>query len=95
MADPVSWFVIERGWDVLDSSGEEVGKVEEVVGDSARDIFNGLTIATGLFARGQYVPAEQVAEIEEGCVRLGLDKDEVERLPEYTEPPPTEQILPE
>jgi uncharacterized protein YrrD len=95
MADPVSWFLIERGWDVVDSSGEEVGKVEEVVGDSGRDIFNGLTIAPGLFARGQYVPAEQVAEITEGRVRLSLGRDEVEQLPEHTEPPPTERIVPE
>jgi uncharacterized protein YrrD len=95
MADPVSWLLIEQGWDVVDSAGEDVGKVEEVVGDSTRDIFNGLTLATGLFARGQYVPAEQVGEIVEGRVQLSLSKDEVERLPEYTEPPPTEQILPE
>jgi uncharacterized protein YrrD len=95
MADPVSWLLIEQGWDVVDSGGDEVGKVEEVVGDSGRDIFNGLTIATGLFSRGQYVPAEQVAEITNGCVRLALGKDEVEQLPEYSEPPPSEQILPE
>jgi uncharacterized protein YrrD len=95
MADPVSWFLIEQGWEVVDSAGEDVGKVEEVVGDSNRDIFNGVTIATGLFSRGQYVPAEQVEEITEGRIRLALAKDEVERLPEYTEPPPSEQILPE
>jgi uncharacterized protein YrrD len=95
MADPVSWFLIEQGWDVVDAAGDDVGKVEEVVGDSGRDIFNGLTIATGLFSRGQYVPAEQVAEITDGRVQLALGKDEVERLPEYTEPPPSEQILPE
>jgi hypothetical protein len=95
MADPVSWFLIEQGWEVVDAAGENVGKVEEVVGDSGRDIFNGVTIATGLFSRGQYVPAEQVDEITEGRIRLALGKDEVERLPEYTEPPPSEQILPE
>jgi uncharacterized protein YrrD len=95
MADPVSWFVIERGWEVVDSAGEDVGKVEEVVGDTGSDIFNGLTIAHSLFARGQYVPAEQVGEITEGRVQLTLTKDEVERLPEYSEPPPSEEILPE
>jgi uncharacterized protein YrrD len=95
MADPVSWFLIERGWDVVDSSGEEVGKVEEVVGDSGRDIFNGLTIAPGLFSRGQYVPAEQVAEITEGRIRLSIGRDEVELLPEHTEPPPSERIVTE
>ena len=95
MADPVSWLVIEQGWDVVDRDGEEIGKVEEVVGDSGRDIFNGLTIAQGMFSRGRYVPAEQVAEITEGRVRLALTKDEAEHLPEYDEPPPSEQILPE
>jgi hypothetical protein len=94
VADPVSWLVIERGWDVVDRDGEHVGKVEETVGDSTHDIFNGLTIAKGLLARGQYVAAEQVAEIVEGCVRLKLRRDEIERLPEYSEPPPQERIEP-
>ena len=94
-ADPVSWFLIERGWDVVDRDGEPVGKVEETVGDENRDIFNGLTIATGLFARGQYVAAEQVGEITPGRVELLLSKEEAEHLPEYSEPPPSEQILPE
>jgi hypothetical protein len=95
MAAPVSWLMIERGWRVLDADGGEVGKVEEIVGDTNRDIFNGLTVATGLFARGQYVAAEDVAEITDGFVRLRLRKQEVERLPAYSEPPPSEQILPE
>jgi hypothetical protein len=92
--DPVSWLVIERGWQVFAADGEEVGKVEEVAGDSTHDIFNGLTIATGIFARGQYVPAEQVGEITDGRVVLKLDKADVERLPEYSEPAPQERIEP-
>jgi hypothetical protein len=95
MADPVSWLMVERGWSVLDAAGDEVGKVEETVGDTNRDIFSGITFSSGLFARGRFVPAEQVDEITEGCVKLGLGKDEVERLPEYHEPPPHERILPE
>ena len=95
MPDPASWLVVDRGWDVIDAEGNHVGKVEEIVGDSTRDIFNGITVATGLFARGHYVAAEDVAEITEGEVRLRLHKDDVEQLPEYTEPPPSERILPE
>jgi uncharacterized protein YrrD len=95
MADPVSWLLIERGWTVIDAEGEDVGKVEETVGDSTRDIFNGLTIATGFFSAARYVPAEHVGEITDGCVRLTLSRAEVERLPDYSEPPPSEQILPE
>lgn len=92
MTEPVSWLVVERGWRVVDKNGTEVGKVEETVGDSTHDIFNGLTVAAGLFARAHYVPAERVAEIIDGEVRLGLTKDEFERLGEYEEPPPTERI---
>jgi hypothetical protein len=92
MADPVSWLLIESGWKVVDSSGEEVGRVEEIVGDSSHDIFNGLTFATRMLGRPRYVPAEQVAEITEGCVRLALRRDAAERLAEYEEPPETAEL---
>ena len=95
MADPVSWLMIERGWKVLDADGSEVGKVEETVGDSSSDIFNGLSIGVGLFARGRYVAAEQVASINEGVVRLKLRKDDIERLPEYSQPPGSHRVEPE
>jgi hypothetical protein len=93
--DPVSWFVIEPGWTVVAASGEEVGSVDEVVGDSGDDIFNGLSISTSLLGRPRYVPSEQVAEITEGQVRLTLSKDEVDRLGEYEEPPTTAEVLPD
>jgi uncharacterized protein YrrD len=92
VSEPVSWLVIERGWKVFDREGNELGKVEETVGDSNRDIFNGLTVASGLFAHGRYVPAERVAQITDGEIRLGLTKADFERLGEYEEPPPSERI---
>jgi hypothetical protein len=92
--EPVSWFVIERGWKVQAADGREVGKVEETVGDSERDIFNGLTVATGLLGRPRYVAAEKVAEITAGHVRLALTAEQFEHLDEYEPPPPSKQILP-
>ena len=53
--DPVSWFVIEPGWRVVDAQGEDVGSVDEVVGDSSDDIFNGLSISTSMLGRPRYV----------------------------------------
>ena len=94
MSEPVSWLLVERGWKVEAADGEEVGKVEETVGDSSHDIFSGLTVATGLLSRARYVPAERVAQITEGRVVLAIDRDEFERLDEYEEPPPSEQIRP-
>jgi hypothetical protein len=86
VADPVSWFLIERGWEVVGSDGSKFGTVEEVLGDSALDIFDGLSVATGLLGKPHYVPAELVHEIVEGAVRLSIGRDEVERLDEYDEP---------
>lgn len=95
MPDPVAWTVVEHGWHVFDAEGQEIGTVHEITGDPEADIFDGLTIHSGLLSRPRYVPSENVAEIREGEVHLTLTHDEVERLQEFKEPPPEEQIIPE
>ena len=64
MADPVSWLLIEPGWEVVDASGQRVGKVDEVLGERDVDIWDGLTVD------GDYVAAERVASIVEGRITL-------------------------
>ena len=93
--DPVSWFVIEPGWKVVDAEGQEVGSVDEVAGDSSDDIFNGLSISTSLLGKPRYVPSDQVGTITEGRVHLKLAKDQIEHLGEFKEPATTAEILPE
>ena len=85
MADPVSWFAIEPGWKVVDGEGGDVGRVETVVGEESRDIFTGLAIATSLTGKPKYVPAERVASIVDGEVRLDLDGEEAHDLPDYVD----------
>jgi uncharacterized protein YrrD len=92
VSDPVSWFLIERGWKVAGSSGDELGTVDEVIGDSGQDIFDGLSVSSGTFATPRYLPAERVTRIEEGTVFI--DVDDLSRLEEYEQPPPSEKILP-
>jgi len=92
MADPVAWAMIETGWKVVASDGSEAGEVDEVVGDSGADIFDGLAIATSMFGKPRYVPSEQVAEITEGRVRLALTRAQVEQLGEYREPATSARI---
>jgi hypothetical protein len=86
-ADPVAWNVVERGWRVLAAGGDEVGTVDELIGDEEHDIFNGLSVSPGKLSRPRYVPAEEVAEIREGEVRLKLDRAGFERLEDYNQPP--------
>src|ERR687898_670797 len=90
--DPVSWLLIEPGWDVVARDGTEIGKVEEIVGDTGKDIFNGLSIATGLLAKPKYVPSERVRAITEGRTELDLSAEEVEALDEHDPQPPSEQF---
>ena len=70
MSDPVSWLLIEPGWEVVGADGESVGKVQEVLGDQERDIFDGLQVTAGVLGETRYVPAEEVGEITEGRVQL-------------------------
>jgi hypothetical protein len=95
MSDPVSWLMIRPGWKVVASDGSHVGDVDEVAGDDDEDIFDGLAIAESTFGKPRYVPAEQVAEITEGVVRLSLDAQQVGQLGEYLEPASSEEIEPD
>jgi hypothetical protein len=94
VADPVSWLVVEPGWKVVAADGEEIGRVEELVGDANEDIFNGLAISTGLVGKPKYVPAERVAGIVEGEIRLDLVADAVEHLDDHDLQPPSEELRP-
>jgi hypothetical protein len=91
---PVSWFVIERGWKVVVADGTEIGTVDETVGDSSHDIFDGLTVKTGLLDKPRYVPAELVGTITEGRVELKLTTEEARTLRAYDQPAAVETIVP-
>jgi sporulation protein YlmC with PRC-barrel domain len=80
MADPMSWLVVERGWTVVGSDGKDIGRVEQVLGDEEKDIFDGLAVATGLLGKSRYVPAERVSSIVEGRITVDLAKSDVDRL---------------
>ena len=86
MADPVSWLLIEPGWQVVDASGGDIGRIEAVTGDSNADIFDGIAVATGMLARPKYIPAEQVGAITEGTVHLTLERSAFDALGQYQEP---------
>ena len=95
MADstPVSWLVIERGWRVVGADGSDLGRVDEVAGDTGKDIFSGIVVSEGLLKSRRFVPAERVQEIVEGEVRVDVGTANADELERYEEPAPQEQIL--
>ena len=94
MANPVSWKVVEKGWPVYDRDGAEIGTVHEIAGDEEADIFDGFGVKTSTFGSVKYVPAEIVASIAVGEVRLTTSHDEVDGLENLHEEV-EEQILPQ
>ncbi len=90
--DPASWLVIEKGWTVIGSDGSDLGTVADVVGDTGKDIFNGLAVSPGVLRSSLYVPAERVASIVDGRVTLDLSEPEFHRLGEHRPQPPSAEI---
>jgi hypothetical protein len=88
----LSWLVIEVGWKVVSSDGQEIGYVEDVVGDRDEDIFNGLSISLDFLDEPRYVPSEKVGRIFEDRVEIQFTASEAERLDEFLEPPPSLDI---
>jgi uncharacterized protein YrrD len=94
MPDPVSWKVVEPGWGVVASGGDDVGKVDQIIGDPEADIFDGLAVGAGsVLDRPTYVPSEQVGAIEEGTVHLTIDALAFAELPPYEAPPSGQRFL--
>lgn len=80
----VSWYLIEEGWEVVDTTGRVAGEVHQVVGDRDADIFDGLRVMTpgGIES---FVPADRVGDIEDGRVSVRVDAG---ALPDEPASPP-------
>ena len=83
VATPISWLMIEEGWDVATSDGAVAGHVAEVLGDQGRDIFDGLALKFHRFGHRHYLPAERVRLVVAGRVELDIDSAALESLGRY------------
>ena len=82
----VAWKAIEEGAALVSAEGEEVGRVDEIAGDSTADIFNGLVVSLGVLGAPRFVPAESVTAIWPDRVEVELTASAIRALPEYEEP---------
>jgi hypothetical protein len=94
MPDPIAWKGVETGWPVYASDGGQVGTIHEIAGDEEADIFDGFGVKTSAVGGVKYVPAEIVASIAVGEVRLTIPGDEVASLDDM-QPEVEEEIIPE
>jgi hypothetical protein len=80
VSDPVSWYLIERGWRVVAAGGERLGHVTALDAEPARDIFDGIEFRHAVLEHVRYVPSEHVEQIVDGAVTLSLTAEQAESL---------------
>jgi PRC-barrel domain len=80
---PISWRSIVYGTPVISRDEERVGKVDEVLGSDAEDIFHGLRVALGGGHREVMVSGDDVASMSVDEVRTNLTRSDIEALPTY------------
>jgi uncharacterized protein YrrD len=80
---PISWRSIVYGTPVISRDNEPVGKVHEVLGSDAEDIFHGFRVALAGGHRDVMVSVDDVASMSTDEVRTDLVRSEFEALPTY------------
>lgn len=81
---PEGTVALKEGAKVISSDGEHIGDIERIFTDPLVDRATHLLISEGLFLKEKkLIPTKWITNILEDAVRLSVDSDFVERLPEY------------
>jgi len=77
----VAWLAMPEKAPVMGESGEEIGRMEEVLGDEEDDIFHGIVLKLARGGHKVEVRAERIPKITTRRVYTDLTADELEHLP--------------
>jgi hypothetical protein len=88
MADdtPIAWRAITYATPVLAADGSTVGKVREVLGSDAEDIFHGIRVnLDGGTGDDVVVPAADVTTMTSRVIETRLSAEEIRTQPHFTD----------
>src|SRR4051812_48915862 len=78
LGPPIAYIALEEGTPVYDTTGDQVGVVEHVLGDMTADVFDGLIVHTKpLPGKHLFADVDQIAELRERGVVLSVGRDEL------------------
>ncbi len=90
LGDPISYLVLADGTPVLSADGQEVGRVEHVLADDGKDVFDGIVVDMRAGPGGhRFADADDVRAIYERGVILRQDAEGARALPEPSANPAT------
>jgi uncharacterized protein YrrD len=79
---------VRIGSEVVSSDDHNVGKVDEIIMNSADNTISGFVIAKGFFfTTRRHIPGSWVTSVGEDRVRLNVDRDYLNDLPDYDSEP--------
>jgi hypothetical protein len=77
----VAWLAMPEKAPVMGKSGEEIGRMEELLGDKEDDIFHGIVLKLARGGHKVEVRADRIPKITTRRVYTDLAVDELEHLP--------------
>jgi hypothetical protein len=77
----VAWLAMPEKAPVMGQSGEEIGRVEELLGDKEDDIFHGIVLKLARGGHKVEVAADRIPKITTRRIYTDLAADELEHLP--------------
>jgi hypothetical protein len=77
----VAWLAMPEKAPVMGESGEEIGRMEELLGDKEGDIFHGIVLKLARGGHKVEVPADRIPKITTRRIYTDLAADELEHLP--------------
>jgi hypothetical protein len=87
-ADPknaIAWRAVRYGTPVFSVDGQPAGRVAEVLGSDAEDIFHGIRVQLGQSRREVQVPASEVGRLTVDRVETNLSLAALDALPAFSE----------
>jgi hypothetical protein len=79
----VAWLATPEKAPVMGEAGEEIGRVDGLLGDKGEDIFHGIVLKLAAGGRKVEVRADRIPKITTRRVYTDLATDELEQLPDY------------
>ena len=77
----VAWLAMPEKAPVIGESGEEIGRMEELLGDKEGDIFHGIVLKLARGGHKVEVRADRIPKITTRRIYTDLATDELEHLP--------------
>jgi hypothetical protein len=77
----VAWLAMPEKAPVMGESGEEIGRMEELLGDKEDDIFHGIVLKLARGGHKVEVRANRIPKITTRRIYTDLTTDELEHLP--------------